>query len=112
MLLLGLLAQNLQKENNEYQKYLLGILKSLPNFSELHSKVSKETSRLKIRVDYSIYSSGVHYMVPYYSQNLPNSRKKLLNWGSKLLFTKTTIDGRTKNSIYAYTKDIIEKILI
>ena len=96
------------KENNEYQKYLLGILKSLPNFSELHSKVSTETSRLKIRVDYSIYSSGVHDMVPYYSQNLPNSREEALNWGSKIVVYKTTIDGRTKNVVYAYAKDIIE----
>lgn len=93
--------------NNDYKKYLFGITKSLPNFSELHSKVSKEIERLIIRVDYSIFSAGVHHNVPYYSQNLPNNKDQAFNWGSKIVVYKTTIDTRTKNTVYAFARDIL-----
>lgn len=93
--------------NNEYKNYLFGITKSLPNFSELHSKISTEIERLIIRVDYSIFSAGVHFTVPYYSQNLPNDRDQAFNWGSKIVVYKTTIDSRTKNTVYAYASNIL-----
>lgn len=90
-----------------YKNYLLGIVKNIPRFSELHYKVEEDFSRLNIRVDYSIYSAGVHSIVPYFSQNLPAERNFATEWGSKIIIYKTTIDKALHNGFYSLAETIL-----
>lgn len=105
---LSVLAKEfIDTSEEEYKNYLLGIVKNIPRFSELHYKVEEDFSRLNIRVDYSIYAAGVHSIVPYYSQNLPAERNFASEWGSKIIIYKSTIDKALHNGFYSLAETIL-----
>jgi len=85
------------KVEEDYIKYLTSAVKTLPRLSEIHYGFSEDALKLQIRVDYNIYSAGVHFKRRFYGQNLPNEREFVINWGSKIIVYKNLVDEFSSN---------------
>lgn len=96
----------------DYLKYLINSVKSLPKLSEIHYGFNADELRMNIRVDYSIFSSGVHFLRKFYGQNLPNERDFLVNWGSKIIIYKDVVDANVQNGTKETANILFEKFTL
>lgn len=96
----------------DYLNYLINSVKSLPKLSEIHYGFNDDELRMNIRVDYSIFSSGVHFIRRFYGQNLPNEREFLVNWGSKIVIYKDVVDANAQNGTKETANEVFEKFTL
>lgn len=96
------------KKDEDYVAYLTDSVKMLPKLSEIHYGFAEGDLKLQIRVDYCIFSAGVHFKRRFYGQNLPNERAFVLNWGSKILVYKNLVDEFSSNGASKLAKEIFD----